>query len=92
VSDNGVPAKSDFESILVEVLALDFTSSVRNGNDLELTWGTRAGKKYAVDYKEDLNAAQWTPLWTNTAVGNSLSFTNVTTGNPQGFFRIRTVE
>ncbi len=66
VTDNGVPAKSDFESILVEVLpALDFTSSVRNGNNLELTWGTRAGKSYAVDYKDDLNDVDWTPLWTN---------------------------
>jgi hypothetical protein len=93
VTDSGVPAKSDFESILVEVLpALDFTSSVRNGNNLELTWGTRAGKSYAVDYKDDLNAVEWTPLWTNTAVGNSLSFTNVTTSPAQGFFRIRTVE
>jgi hypothetical protein len=93
VTDNGVPPKSDFESIMVEVLpALDFTSSVRNGNNLELTWGTRAGKTYAVDYKDDLNAALWTPLWTNTAVGDSLSFTNVTTSPAQGFFRIRTVE
>ncbi|HMJ88489.1 MAG TPA: lamin tail domain-containing protein, partial [Candidatus Acidoferrum sp.] len=92
VSDNGVPAKSDFESILVEVLALDFTSSVRNGNNLELTWGTRAGKSYAVDYKADLNTENWTALWTNTATGNSLSFTNGTTAPPQGFFRIRTVQ
>jgi hypothetical protein len=93
VTDNGVPAKSDFESITVEVLpALDFTSSVRNGNNLELTWGTRAGKTYAVDYKDDLNAVSWTPLWTNTALGDSLSFTNVTTSPAQGFFRIRTVE
>jgi hypothetical protein len=93
VTDNGVPAKSDFESITVEVLAApDFTSSVRNGNNLELTWGTRAGKSYAVDYKDDLNAEQWTPLGTNTAVGSSLSFTSVTTNAPQGFFRIRTVQ
>ena len=78
---------------MVDVLpALDFTSSVRNGNNLELTWATHPGKSYAVDYKDDLNAANWTPLWTNTAVGNSLSFTNVTTTPAQGFFRIRTVE
>ena len=93
VTDNGVPSMSDSETITVEVLSAPrFASSLRNGDNLELTWGTRAGKKYAVDYKDDLNTVPWTPLWTNTAVGNSLSFTNVTTNAPHGFFRIRTVE
>jgi hypothetical protein len=93
VTDNGAPSKSDFESITVEVLAPpDFTSSVRNGENFELTWGTRAGKKYAVEYKNDLNDAVWIPLWTNTALGNSLSFTNATTNGPQRFFQIRVVQ
>jgi hypothetical protein len=93
VTDNGVPAKNDFESITVEVLAAPgFTSSVRNGDNFELTWRTRAGRSYAVDYKDDLNAANWTPLWTNTALGDSLSFTNATTNGPQRFFRMRTVD
>jgi hypothetical protein len=69
-----------------------FSSSVRNGDQVELTWGTRAGKSYAVDYKTDLNAAEWTPLWTNLATGGSLTFTNVTTNAPQSFYRIRTVD
>ncbi len=93
VTDNGVPPMSDSETITVEVLSAPrFASSVRNGDNLELTWGTRAGKKYAVDYKDDLNIVPWTPLWTNMAAGNSLSFTNTTTNAPQGFFRIRTVD
>jgi hypothetical protein len=93
VTDNGVPPLSDSETITVEVLnAPRFASSLRNGGNIELTWSTRAGKKYAVDYKNDLNTVPWTPLWTNLAVGNSLSFTNVATNAPQGFFRIRTVE
>ncbi len=93
VTDNGVPPLSDSETITVEVLSAPrFTTSLRNGDNLELTWSTRAGKKYAVDYKDDLNTVPWTPLWTNTALGDSLSFTNVTTNAPHGFFRIRTVE
>jgi hypothetical protein len=93
VIDSGSPSLSDTETFTVEVLAApNFSNSVRNGNNLELTWGTRAGKKYAVDFKNDLNAANWTPLWTNTATGNSLTFTNVTTNAPQSFFRIRTVD
>jgi hypothetical protein len=69
-----------------------FTRSVRNGNNLELTWGTFAGKKYAVDYKNDLNALAWTPLVTNTASGLNLSYTNATANRTQLFFRIRTVD
>jgi hypothetical protein len=93
VADNGVPPLSDFETITVEVLSAPrFTTSLRNGDNFELSWSTRAGKKYAVDYKDDLNTVPWTPLWTNTALGDSLSFTNATTNAPHGFFRIRTVE
>jgi hypothetical protein len=93
VTDNGVPPLSDSETITVEVLSAPrFASSLRNGNSFELTWNTRAGKKYAVDYKDDLNTVYWVPLGTNTALGDWLSFTNVMTNVHQGFFRIRTVE
>ncbi|HEY0548787.1 MAG TPA: lamin tail domain-containing protein, partial [Verrucomicrobiae bacterium] len=93
VTDNGVPAMSDGETITVEVLsAIRFASSLRNGDKMELTWATRAGKSYAVEFKDDLNALQWTPLGTNVAVGGSLSITNTTTNVTQRFYRIRTVE
>jgi hypothetical protein len=69
-----------------------FTSSVRNGDNLELSWSTVAGRRYAVDYKNNLGDAQWTPLETNLASGTSLSFTSTTTNPPQRFFRIRVVE
>jgi hypothetical protein len=85
---------SDFEAITVEVLpAPSFTQSVRNGENLELSWGTRAGKKYAVDATADLNPPiVWIPLQTNTALGNTMSYTNATTNGVQSFFRIRNVE
>ena len=92
VSDNGGPSQSDDETITVTVLSGPLTRSVRNGPNLELTWGTVAGKKYAIDTKADLNAALWQPLQTNAALGLSLSYTNTTTNAPQRFFRIRLVE
>ncbi len=92
VTDNGSPTASDIETITMTVLAAPgFSHSARNGNDFELTWGTYPGKKYAVEYKDDLNAPVWIPLETNTAAGTSLSYTN-TTGVPQRFFHLRVVE
>ena len=94
VTDNAVPAVSDFETIVVEVLPPPgFTSSLRNGANLELTWGTRAGKKYAVDATGNLNPPViWQALQTNTVLGASLSYTNATTNAVQQFFKIRVVE
>jgi hypothetical protein len=92
VTDNGVPAQSDSETITVEVLAApNFTSSLLRGSQIELTWSARTNKQYAVDYKDDLNAPMWIPLTTNTADGDFLSYTNFTTNATQRFFRIRTV-
>jgi hypothetical protein len=51
-----------------------------------------AGRRYAVDYKNALGQAQWTPLETNLASGTSQSFSSTTTNPPQRFFRIRVVE
>jgi hypothetical protein len=69
----------------------EFTSAVRNGTNLELTWSTVAGRQYAVDYKNDLNDPNWTPFVTNTAVGSSLSFTHTVLTPSQRYFRIREI-
>jgi hypothetical protein len=92
VSDNGGPQKSDDETITLTVLSGPLTRTLRNGTNLELTWGTVPGKNYAIDAKTDLNAPLWQPLQTNPAPGLSLSYTNTTTNSPQRFFRIRLVQ
>jgi hypothetical protein len=93
VTDNGVPPLSASEAIVIEVLNMPrFTSSRFNGENFELIWSTRAGRKYAVDYKADLNVPQWTVLGTNMASGASLSFTNASMSATQRFFRVRVVE
>jgi hypothetical protein len=68
-----------------------FTRSVRNGTNLELSWSTVAGRRYAIDYKDNLTDPAWLPLGTNTALGTSLSFTNTTLTPAQRFFRVREV-
>jgi regulation of enolase protein 1 (concanavalin A-like superfamily) len=93
VSDNGVPARSAQETITVQVTGLAFGGPVRRGSNLELTWGTQSGKKYAVDAATNLTAPiNWIPQVTNTAVGATLNYTNATTNGPQRFFKVRTVE
>src|SRR6185436_6850642 len=91
VTDNGLPPASDSELIAVTVLnAPALFHPRRNGTQFELNWNTAPGRRYAVDYKHDLNAPAWTPLGTNTASGAALSFTN-DVSLAQGFYRIRIV-
>ena len=72
------------------VLPLPVFSDVwHNGGMLHLSWATYAGQWYVVEYKNHLDAPAWTPLWTNQASGNTLSFTDATTNSPQRFYRIR---
>jgi hypothetical protein len=92
VTDSGVPAASDTETIQVQVVGVSFGGPVRRGTDLELTWGTQPGTRYAVDQTTNLNTPiNWLPVVTNTAAGASLSYTNATTNGVQRFFRVRTV-
>jgi hypothetical protein len=74
----------------VEVLpGLDFSHTALHGGRFEMTWATQPGMTYILDHKSDLGAPAWTPLWTNTAWGTSLSYTHSTAEAPQRFFRLR---
>ena len=92
VTDNGVPPASASETLGVTVLGGPaLTSPRRNGNNLELNWGTLPGRRYALDHKADLNAPAWPPLATNLAAGTSLAFTNAPAAT-QGDYRLRLVQ
>src|SRR6185503_3885619 len=92
VTDNGVPAASDTETIQVQVTGLTFGGPVRRGTNLELAWATQPGTRYAIDTTTNLNTPiNWQPVLTNTAVGTSLTYTNATTNGVQRFFRVRSV-
>src|SRR5213078_1245674 len=55
VRDNGTPVLEDSQAITVIVsLPPAFSGARRNGNDFELTWETRPGKTYRVEFKDDL--------------------------------------
>jgi len=71
VTDSGVPQSSDRRDDLRYRAARrpQFTTTF-NGSILGLTWGTRPGYSYRIEYKDDLNDAGWTPLLTNAATGN----------------------
>jgi hypothetical protein len=91
VSDNGIPPLNDSETITVEVLAApNFTSSLLRGSQIELTWSARTNKQYAVDYKDDLNAAQWMPLGTSRLAGGISGGGGNTNGSTNGMTNVWT--
>jgi hypothetical protein len=90
VTDSGQPPLSAVATFVVEVLWLPaFQCVTRNGGRVELSWPARAGLTYVVDYKDNLSAPVWTPLWTNVADGAVLRFVTPATAAPQRFFRLR---
>ncbi|HVY69182.1 MAG TPA: lamin tail domain-containing protein, partial [Verrucomicrobiae bacterium] len=57
---------------------------------LVLGWEATPGASYRVEYKDDLGAAQWTPLGsTVTAPGASVAISIDLSGATQRFFRVR---
>src|SRR6266542_2466155 len=90
VTDNGVPALSDFETIQLIVLGPpSFNLVSRAGTQLTLGWPAIAGRTYRVEYKDDLGAANWQPLGNDLpATGSNLSINVSLTAPPQRFFRL----
>jgi hypothetical protein len=92
-TDNGVPPLDDSQTVTMRVLSLPAIGEVsRTGNDLTVTWATTPGKKYRVQYKNNLNDAGWTNLGqVLEAASTSLTLTDDTTGLPQRFYRLMIV-
>ncbi|MCX8157923.1 MAG: lamin tail domain-containing protein [Verrucomicrobiae bacterium] len=91
VTDNGQPPLSATTSFLVEVLPRPVLGKVGLQNGcLDISWPSRPGLVYVLDYKERLDAPAWTPFLTNRAGGETLRVTNITVLGPQGYFRLRT--
>jgi hypothetical protein len=70
-----------------------FTGIERSPNgDLALSWRTINGRTYRVEYKNDLNAPQWTPLGDYQANGPNLSILDPIGASPQRFYRLRQLD
>ena len=66
-----------------------FTGFSKKTNGLSLTWNALAGVVYQVQYKTNLLQTNWIILSTNTATGNTISFTNTISADPRRFYRVR---
>ena len=89
VTDNGVPAMSSSRTFTLIVLLPPSAAITRDGAGISLAFDTTAGRTYQVQYKNNLNDADWLPL--NPAVvasGPTLAASDTITGQPQRFYRI----
>jgi Lamin Tail Domain/CotH kinase protein len=89
VTDNGAPPLSDSETFTLIGLPPAPTLTV-NGSQVTIGFQTIPGKTYRVEYKDDLNAAQWQRLNNQDylAVGASLTVLDNLSGHSQRFYRI----
>jgi hypothetical protein len=66
----------------------EITGLTINGGIVSFSFATTAGRTYRVDYKNDLNAADWIPLGGNRpGTGASLIITDTLGASPQRFYR-----
>ena len=65
-----------------------FAALDRSANRLGLTWYSLPGLTYVVQYKTNLQQADWISLSTNTAAGSTANFTNTISSDQARFYRI----
>jgi hypothetical protein len=89
VTDDGIPPLSDTNSLTVVVAGtsepLKVTARVTEGGTVTLSWNARAGKDYSVQYKANLQDAEWLSLPTPAGMD---SVTDTLTGERQRYYRI----
>ena len=90
VTDNGAPVLTASRAFSVTVHPRPaVTATMRPGGILRLSWATVTGKRYRVDYKDDLNQIDWNVLGTEfVASGTSTFIDDPNTTAPQRFYRI----
>ncbi len=91
VTDSGIPALSAARTFKAVVLAgFRVNSIVQQPNgDIVLSIGATVGKTYRVEYKNDLNVAEWTQLGTDqVAASTPLIIIDNLGGSPQRFYRV----
>ena len=92
VTDNGLPVRTDTKSFTVRVASRPRVGLNANAGTVTLTWEGLAGVRYAIDYKDDLGAAEWQLLSTTTALADGTMSVMDEPAAAQGFYRIRMVD
>ncbi|MEO7300186.1 MAG: SpoIID/LytB domain-containing protein [Verrucomicrobiota bacterium] len=88
VTDNGVPPKFDTKSFRIDVVAPPAIQGITMSEGMvTLTWSAIAGKTYRVQYKTNLEDANWIDLTDVIASDATASFSD-TPGANQRFYRI----
>jgi hypothetical protein len=88
VTDGSLSSTKIFQVIVV---APPRFSQITNASDGTLTLNVSAfaGKTYRVEYKNNLEDANWTPLASDVVAGSStISVTDSTIGNAHRFYRV----
>jgi len=66
----------------------EITGIIIDGATVSFSFGTTPGRTYRVDYKNDLNETEWTPMGGNqVAVTTSITVTDNLGASPQRFYR-----
>ncbi|MDB6027049.1 MAG: Stage sporulation protein [Verrucomicrobiales bacterium] len=88
VTDNSTPPLSNSKNFSVIVQPRPTLQSISaNGGNFSFTWSAIVGRKYRVQYKDDLGAANWSDLTDITANSSTASFSE-TAGLTQRYYRV----
>jgi Lamin Tail Domain/CotH kinase protein/Chitobiase/beta-hexosaminidase C-terminal domain/Concanavalin A-like lectin/glucanases superfamily/Immunoglobulin I-set domain len=91
VTDNGTSPLSDTKTFLVIVQPpLQFSSVTPDGNgNLNFNFNSLVGQSYQLEYKNNLNDPQWTPLDSSVpGTGGPLTLSDAMTAQPQRFYHL----
>ncbi len=89
-TDNGPGAYVDSKSFEVVVSAQELVTSIGLSNQVvTLSWNAISNRAYTVEFKNNLNETNWTPLVTNlVATGATATTTDAVGTNAQRLYRI----
>jgi N-acetyl-anhydromuramyl-L-alanine amidase AmpD len=90
VSDSGVPEKIASRTFLARVVSRTVKVSQIDANgNLQISWNTIAGRKYRVQFKNNLSDENWTDIAPDIISDGSPAIQNVSTeSGAQRFYRI----
>ena len=78
-----------FGTVFRMTIEPEFQAATLTNSTLSLTWTTEVGGTYQLQFTSDLSSSTWIDLDTAlTAIGSTLSMTDIVTNGPQRFYRL----